>query len=88
MASTISRGTVAGPQPSESTHRFRARLRLYVALTKVISRVDATDVLTVVALGLLFIGLAAPSAAFGVVGGLLVLLTPIGAALRLLIRGR
>lgn len=88
MESTISRGVVSGPQPTEGAHRFRARLRLYVALTRVIRGIDGSDVLTIVALGLLFIGLAAPSAAFGVVGGLLVLLTPIGAALRLLIRGR
>lgn len=88
MESTISRGVVSGPQATESAHRFRARLRLYVALTRVVRGIDGTDVLTVAALALLFVGLAAPSAAFGVVGGLLVLLTPIGTALRLLIRGR
>lgn len=85
---SISRGVVTGPQPTESARRFGARLRLYVALTRVIRGVDGTDVLTIVALALLFVGLALPSAAFGVVGGLLVLLTPIGTALRLLIRGR
>lgn len=82
------RGIVTGPQPTDGARRFRLRLMLYVALARFVRGIDATDVLTVTALALLFIGLAMPSAAFGVVGALLVLLTPVGAALRQLIRGR
>jgi len=57
-------------------------------MTKAFRSLDGSDLLTIASLVMLFIGLAAPSAAFGVVGGLLLLLTPIGAALRVLIRGR
>ena len=80
--------TISGPQPTEGARRFGARLRLYVALARVVKGVDGSDLLTVAALGLLFVGLAMPSWAFGVVGALLTLLTPIGTALRMLIRGR
>jgi len=79
---------IAGPEVKASTRRFDARLRFYARLRKFLRDTDGADVLTVVALGFLFVGLALPSLAFGVVGGLLVLLTPIGTALRLLIRGR
>lgn len=82
-----SRG-IAGPEVTAATRRFDARLRLYASLRRFLRQTDGTDVLTIVSLTLLFIGLAAPSLAFGVVGGLLVLLTPIGTALRLIIRGR
>lgn len=74
--------------PSPAVRRFAFRLRLQVNLRRFIRGTSFSDVLTVVSLSFLFIGLAMPSAAFAVVGGLLVLLTPIGAALRLLIRGR
>lgn len=74
--------------PSPAARRFDARLRLYVDMRKLYRRIDASDVLTIISLTFLFVGLALPSAAFGVVGGLLVLLTPIGTALRVLIRGR
>lgn len=73
---------------SPSARRFDARLRLYVALLRIVRGIDGSDLLTITSLAFLFIGLAAPSAAFGVVGGLLVLLTPVGAALRVFIRGR
>jgi len=82
-----SRG-IAGPEITAGTRRFGARLRLYASIRKGIRETDGTDVLTVVSLGFLFVGLALPSIAFGVVGGLLVLLTPIGTAIRFLIRGR
>jgi hypothetical protein len=50
----------------------------------------AVTILTVAALAFVFIGLALESlaAAFVVTGFLLALVTPIGAALRILIRGR
>lgn len=73
---------------SPSARRFDARLRLYTALLRVIRGIDGSDLLTVTSLAFLFIGLALPSVAFAVIGGLLVLLTPIGTALRVLIRGR
>ena len=71
-----------------SARRFDARLRLYVELRRVMRAFDASDVLTLVSLGFIFVGLAAPSAAFGVVGFLLLPLTPIWASVRLLLRGR
>jgi hypothetical protein len=74
--------------PSPSVRRFGARLRLYVDLRRFIRGVDFRDGLTVVALASVFVGLALPSLAFGVVGALLLTLTPIGDALRLLIRGK
>jgi len=83
-----SRGTVSGPVASPSARLWAARLRLSAALSRFVRGVDASDVLTVVSLVCIFVGLAQPSAAFGVVGFLLVLLTPIGAALRVLIRGK
>ena len=73
---------------SPSARRFEARLRLYLALRRIIVGVDASDILTVLALAGIFAGLALPSAAFGAVGFLLMLLTPIGTALRVFIRGR
>jgi hypothetical protein len=68
--------------------RFGTRLRLYVDIRRFARALDFRDALTIVALAGVFIGLAAPSPAFGVTGGLLLLLTPIGDALRLLIRGK
>lgn len=82
-----SRG-IAGPEVTTSTHRFDARLRLYMALLRMVRGLDGSDLLTIVSLAFLFLGLTMPSVGFAVVGGLLVLLTPIGAALRFLIRGR
>ncbi len=76
-------------QPSPSARRFAFRLR--ITSPALISRTlvkHATSILTVTSLAFVFVGLAMPSAAFGVVGALLVLLTPIGAALRILIRGK
>lgn len=74
--------------PSPSARRFDARLRLYVALSRAVSTFDLSDVILLVALAFVFVGLAAPSAAFGVVGALLLPLTPIWTNVRLLIRGR
>ena len=74
-----------GPSPAVRRYRFRLMAPALISRTLV---KHASTILTVVSLSFLFFGLALPSAAFGVVGGLLVLLTPIGAALRILIRGR
>lgn len=74
--------------PSPSARRFDARLRLYVTLNKTLRNVDGSDLLTVLSLAALFVGLTAPSVGLVVVGGLLVLMTPIGVALRVFIRGR
>lgn len=80
--------TVTSPQPSRGARLFAVRVRVIRSAAEFIRGIDFVDVLTVVALTFLFIGLAAPSWAFGVIGGLLTLLTPIGTALRILIRGR
>jgi hypothetical protein len=74
--------------PSPSTRLFGARLRLFVDIRRFVRGFDFRDALTVVALVGVFVGLAAPSLAFGVTGALLLLLTPIGDALRFLIRGK
>ena len=73
---------------SASVRRFDARLRLYVALTRALRGFDLGDAVLVLSLALIFIGLAVPSAAFGVVGALLLPLTPIWTNIRLLVRGR
>lgn len=74
--------------PSPSARRFDARLRLYVALLRAVRGFDLSDVILLTSLGFVFVGLAVPSAAFGVVGALLLPLTPIWTNVRLLIRGR
>ena len=74
--------------PSPSVRRFDARLRLYVALNKAVRGFDLSDTILLASLVFIFIGLAVPSAAFGVVGALLLPLTPIWTNVRLLIRGR
>lgn len=63
--------------PSSSVRRFDFRLRLLVAVHRAVTGFDLSDVVLVACLGFIFVGLAAPSAAFGVVGALLVPLTPI-----------
>ena len=73
---------------SPSVRRFDARLRLYVALTRALRGFDLGDAVLVLSLAFIFIGLAVPSAAFGVVGALLLPLTPIWTNIRLLVRGR
>lgn len=75
-------------EPSPSARRFDARLRLYRTIRGLIEGTDASDLLTVVSLALVFIGFTAPSIGAAVVGGLLVMLTPIGERIRFLIRGR
>ncbi len=79
---------VAGPHPTSRARRFDARLRLYTILLRTARGIDASDAFTFVSLAFIFVGLAAPSAAFAVVGVLLLPLTPIWASVRLLIRGR
>ena len=73
---------------SPSVRRFDARLRLYVALTRALRGFDLGDAVMLVSLAFIFIGLAVPSAAFGVVGALLLPLTPIWASIRIMLRGR
>jgi hypothetical protein len=74
--------------PSPSVRLFGLRLRLAAKVYAFIRGFDASDALTVLSLVFIFVGLALPSWAFAVTGGLLCLLTPIGGALRVLIRGR
>ena len=73
---------------SHSVRRFDARLRLYTALLKAIRGFDLGDTVLLVSLAFIFIGLAVPSAAFGVVGALLLPLTPIWASIRIMLRWR
>jgi hypothetical protein len=79
---------VTGPQPTEAARRWETRVRLYTALTRAVRGFDLSDVILLVSLAFIFVGLALPSAAFGVVGFLLLPLTPIWTNVRLLIRGR
>ena len=74
--------------PSSAVRRFDLRLRILQAIHRAIRGFDLSDVILLTSLGFIFIGLAAPSAAFGVVGLLLLPLTPIWTNVRLLIRGR
>jgi TRAP-type mannitol/chloroaromatic compound transport system permease large subunit len=74
--------------PSPSVRRFDARLRLYVDLRRAVRGFDLSDVILLVSLAFIFVGLAAPSAAFGVVGALLLPMTPIWTNVQQLIRGR
>lgn len=76
------------PQLTDATRRWQARLRLYAALTRAVRGFDFADVVLLTSLAFVFVGLAVPSAAFAVVGFLLLPLTPIWTNLRLLIRGR
>ena len=77
--------------PSSSARRFDARLRLLVDLRRLIRAVDASDILTVLALGAIAGGLyliAGPGPALLGLGIVLALMTPIAGAVRLLVRGR
>ena len=72
---------------------IRLRTRTWFGLTAFLRKVnvfDAGDVLTLAALAFIWFGLAlfALPAAFIVTGALLVLVTPIGAALRVFLRGK
>lgn len=77
--------------PTPNVRRFEARLRLLLALRRIVSGVDASDVLTVLALVGIGTGIGIT---FGIGWGLFVgsavlaAMTPIGAAVRLLVRGR
>lgn len=74
--------------PSAAVRRFRFRLDIMSRLRRI--RRDPGDILTIVSLGCLFAGVAMLSvpAALILTGSLLALLTPVGAAVRMLIRGR
>jgi hypothetical protein len=74
--------------PSAAVRRFRFRLVATASIRRFLR--TPGDVLTIVSLGLLFAGLAmvAVPLALVVTGSLLVLLTPVGAAIRILLRGR
>jgi hypothetical protein len=73
--------------PSAAAKRFRARLLLVGRLR----RISPETILTIASLLFLGVGLAwissNPGWSFILVGGLLALLTPVGAAMRILIRG-
>lgn len=70
--------------------RRSTRLRFAIAASLRRVRPNRVTALTTVALAFVWLGLAMVSVplAFVVTGALLVLLTPIGAALRIMIRGR
>lgn len=73
--------------PSAAVRRFRSRL-LFLARVR---RMTPGTVLTLVSLSLIWLGVAIkidPWVACILIGALLVLLTPVGAALRILLRGR
>lgn len=77
--------------PSPSARLFAARLRLYASLTRAVRGFDGSDVLTVVTFVLLAVGvsmIAGIGWALIVSGVVLSLLTPLGTALRIFIRGR
>lgn len=57
-------------------------------LRRFVRGIDASDAITIVALVFVFVGLLIGSWAFAIVGALLIPLTPIGTALRMMIRGR
>lgn len=91
MAETQARGIVTGPQPTGRARRFAARLRLQLAIRRAIRGFDLSDVLTIVAIALMAAGIVelfGPGWALLVVGIVIALMTPIGAAVRLFIRGR
>lgn len=72
---------------------MRLRTRLWVGFRTILRKVnvfDAGDLLTLAALAFIWYGLALfmLPLAFLVVGALLVLVTPIGAALRIFVRGK
>ena len=73
---------------SVAAQRFRSRL-LAVAAARRFLR-SPGDVLTIISLAFVWLGLAmvALPLAFVITGCLLMLLTPVGAALRILLRGR
>lgn len=77
--------------PSVSARFFAARLALTIALTGLVRSVDGSDLLTLGALGLIGTGVALVASvgwALLVVGLLLSLLTPVGTALRIFVRGK
>jgi hypothetical protein len=75
---------------SASARRFRLRLLLGPAMIGRTLTRHAPTINTLAALGLVFVGLALVSvpAALVVTGFLLSLMSPLGAALRILVRGR
>lgn len=75
-------------EPSVSAQRFELRLRLLRAVHGMVARIDGGDVLTVLALAFLGVGLTLPAVGLVVVGALLIPITPVGVAIRVLLRGR
>lgn len=74
--------------PSPAARRFAVRLRILQVVHAALRAFDLSDAITVTSLAFVFVGLAMPSAAFGVVGFLLLPMTPIWTSIRLLVRGR
>ena len=74
--------------PSPSVRRFAFRLRFAVAIRRFVRGIDISDGLTVLSLGLILAGFTVPLVGAVVVGVLLIPVTPIGPALRILVRGR
>lgn len=77
-------------KPGLSARLFRARLLVARAIRRAFGGFDASDVFTIVALVAIFAGVAMFSvpAALILSGSLLLTVTPIGAAVRLMLRGR
>lgn len=77
--------------PSPSVRRFDARLRLYVALNRAVRGFDTDARNSVAALMMVLVGIAivaGPGWALLVTGLLLSLLSPLGNALRVFVRGK
>lgn len=75
-------------EPSASARRFELRLLILQRLHAALSGIDGGDVLTVLALAFLGVGLTLPAVGLVVVGALLIPITPVGVAIRVLLRGR
>jgi hypothetical protein len=77
-------------KPGLSARLFRARLLVVRAIRRAFGGFDASDVFTILGLVALGIGIAMLSvpAALIVSGSLLLAVTPIGAAVRMMLRGR
>lgn len=74
--------------PTSSVRRFELRLRLYTLLLRAVRSVDGSDLLTVVALGLIGAGITLAAWGAVVVGALVLTATPVGTSLRIFIRGK
>lgn len=79
--------------PTPAVRRFDARLRLLVDLHRLVRSLDGSDALTVLALagiggGITIEELHGPGLGLFAAGIVLAFMTPIGTAIRILIRGR